>query len=51
MLTDIEIARGASMRPITEIAQGLGILPEELEPYGRYKAKIGDALRISRTES
>ncbi len=48
MLTDIEIAKGASMRPITEIAEGLGILPEELEPYGRYKAKIGDAF-IQRT--
>ena len=48
MLTDIEIARGASMRPITEIAQRLGILPEELEPYGRYKAKIGDEF-IQRT--
>ena len=48
MLTDIEIARSSSMRPITEIAQGLGILPEELEPYGRYKAKIGDEF-IQRT--
>lgn len=48
MLTDIEIAKGASMRPITEIAERLGILPEELEPYGRYKAKIGDAF-IQRT--
>lgn len=48
MLTDIEIARSASMRPITEIAQRLGILPEELEPYGRYKAKIGDEF-IQRT--
>ncbi len=48
MLTDIEIARGASMRPITEIAGRLGILPEELEPYGRYKAKIGDEF-IQRT--
>lgn len=48
MLTDIEIARGASMRPITEIAERLGILPEELEPYGRYKAKIGDEF-IQRT--
>ena len=36
------------MRPITEIAQRLGILPEELEPYGRYKAKIGDEF-IQRT--
>lgn len=42
MRTDIEIARAAKMRPIGEIAEGLGILPEELEPYGRYKAKISD---------
>lgn len=48
MLTDIEIARGASMRPIAEVAERLGILPEELEPYGRYKAKIGDEF-IQRT--
>ena len=44
MLSDIEIATGAQMRPIAEIAQGLGIQPEELEPYGRYKAKLGDGL-------
>lgn len=42
MRTDIEIAREAKMRPIGEIADELGILPEELEPYGRYKAKISD---------
>ena len=40
MLSDIEIAQQAKMRPITEVADKLGILPEELEPYGRYKAKI-----------
>lgn len=42
MRTDIEIARAAQMRPIGEIAEELGILPDELEPYGRYKAKISD---------
>lgn len=42
MLTDIEIAQGAKMLPITEIADGLGILPDEIEQYGHYKAKITD---------
>ena len=42
MLTDIEIAREAKMLPITEIADKLGVLPEELEQYGHYKAKITD---------
>jgi len=40
MLTDIEIAQSAQMMPITEIAAKLGIKEEELEPYGRYKAKL-----------
>ena len=44
MLTDIEIAQQASLRPISEIAQNLGIQEEELEPYGRYKAKVNEAL-------
>ncbi len=43
MLTDIEIAHQAKMKPITEIAENLGVLPEELEQYGHYKAKINDA--------
>ncbi|HZU75395.1 MAG TPA: formate--tetrahydrofolate ligase, partial [Dehalococcoidia bacterium] len=38
--SDLEIAQAATLRPITEIAEGLGLLPEEIEPYGRYKAKI-----------
>lgn len=42
MLSDIEIAQNAKMKDITEIAQNLGILPSELEPYGHYKAKIND---------
>ena len=43
MLSDIEIAQNAKMKDITEIAQNLGILPSELEPYGHYKAKINDS--------
>lgn len=44
MLSDIEIAQSARMLPIGEIADRLGILPEELEPYGRYKAKLSEAV-------
>ena len=38
--TDLEIARRAHLRPIADIAAGLGIPAEALEPYGRSKAKI-----------
>lgn len=44
MLSDIEIAQNARMKDITEIAQNLGILPSEIEPYGHYKAKINDSV-------
>ncbi len=44
MLSDIEIAHGAKMKPITEIAAGLGIENEDIEPYGQYKAKLSEAL-------
>lgn len=50
MLTDIEIAKQAKMLPITQIASSLGITEEELEPYGRYKAKLSDEL-INRVSS
>ena len=40
MKTDIEIAQEAAPRPITEIALKAGLLEDELEPYGRYKAKV-----------
>ncbi|HBQ81651.1 MAG TPA: formate--tetrahydrofolate ligase [Bacteroidales bacterium] len=40
MKTDIEIAQTAKIRPIQEIAEKLGINPDELELYGKYKAKI-----------
>lgn len=39
-MTDIEIAQRCEMRPITEIAEAAGIREEELELYGRYKAKL-----------
>ncbi len=42
MLTDIEIAQGAKLEPISKIAEKIGLLEEEYEPYGRYKAKITD---------
>lgn len=44
MLTDIEIAQSAKMLPITEVAEKLGIAPDELECYGKYKAKLSDEL-------
>jgi formate--tetrahydrofolate ligase len=40
-VTSLEIAQAATMRPIEEIAAGLGLAPDELQPYGRYKAKVG----------
>jgi formate--tetrahydrofolate ligase len=40
MLTDIEIAKQAKMKPIVEIAAMLGLKPEDLELYGNYKAKL-----------
>lgn len=42
MLSDIEIAAGATMLPISEIAKNIGIEEDELEYYGKYKAKVTD---------
>jgi formate--tetrahydrofolate ligase len=39
-LSNIEIAQAARMQPIQDVAAGLGIPPDELQPYGRYKAKV-----------
>ncbi len=44
MLTDIEIAQQAKLRLIKDVAADLGIKEDELEPYGRYKAKLSDEL-------
>ena len=40
MPSSLEIAQEAQLRPIAEIAEAAGLLPDEIEPYGRYKAKI-----------
>ena len=40
MATDIEIAKSVKLKPITEIAAKLGIKEEDLELYGKYKAKL-----------
>ena len=39
-MTDLEIANAAEMEPITKIAEKLGLSADEIEPYGKYKAKI-----------
>lgn len=40
MKSDIEIARETQLKPIAEVASTLNIAPENIEPYGRYVAKI-----------
>ena len=42
MKTDIQIAQEATLLPITQIAEKLEISPDDLEMYGKYKAKISD---------
>lgn len=50
-LSDIEIAQQTKMNPVTEVAERLGILPEYVEPYGTYKAKIDlKALQANRPD-
>lgn len=43
--SDIDIAQASPVLPITQIAAEAGILPEELEMYGNYKAKVSLTLR------
>ena len=47
-LSDVQIAQAANIRHIDEIAAKLGLKPEQLEHYGKYKAKINpaDAYRL-----
>jgi formate--tetrahydrofolate ligase len=40
MRSSLEIAQAATLRPIAEVAEAAGIEPDELELYGRYKAKV-----------
>ena len=44
MLSDVEIAQSANILPITEIAAKLGLCEDDLELYGKYKAKLSDRL-------
>lgn len=44
MLSDIEIAHGAKMKKISEIASDIGVDNDEIEPYGHYKAKLSEEL-------
>jgi formate--tetrahydrofolate ligase len=39
-MSDIEIAQAATMKPVTEIGASLGIDADNLEAYGKYKAKV-----------
>ena len=40
MKSGLEIAQEAKLLPITEIAAAAGLEPDEVEPYGRWRAKI-----------
>lgn len=42
MFTDIEIAQNTKMLPVTDIAKNLDLSPDDLELYGKYKAKVSD---------
>ncbi len=44
MMTDIQIAQKATMKPVKEVAAAYGITEDELELYGKYKAKLTDEL-------
>jgi formate--tetrahydrofolate ligase len=50
MLTDIEIAQSAALRPIDEIAAILGLGEDDIELYGRYKAKVRPEPILARSE-
>ena len=51
MKTDIEIAQETKMLPITTVASQYGITEDDLELYGKYKAKISNELwQGSRTD-
>ena len=55
MKSSLEIAQEAELRPIESIAERIGLDPDEIEPYGRYKGKIAlsviDRLAGRRTAS
>ena len=47
MSIDLKIARAATLKPITTVASELGLDPDSLEPYGRYKAKFDPAFALA----
>ena len=55
MKTDIEIAQEATLLPIKEVAANIGIKEDDLELYGKYKAKFDShswmKLRITKMEN
>ncbi len=52
-MTDIEIARNTKLKKIVDIAQKLGIQEDDIEQYGKYKAKISDEVfkKVERNEN
>ena len=42
--SDIEIANGVTPRPIVDVARDLGLSADDVEPYGKYKAKLPIAI-------
>ncbi|VTR45664.1 formate--tetrahydrofolate ligase [Actinobacillus pleuropneumoniae] len=48
MKSDVEIAQAATMQPIHKIAEKLGLNADQIEQYGKYKAKINptDAFKL-----
>ena len=40
MLSDLQIAQAATLRPILDLASDIGLRHDELDPYGWYKAKV-----------
>ena len=44
MKTDIQIAQEAKLQPIKDVAASIGIMEDDLELYGKYKAKLSDEL-------
>jgi formate--tetrahydrofolate ligase len=47
MQSDIEISRAATLLPIGDVAAGLGLSPDDFEPYGRHKAKLDTCVLTS----
>ena len=50
MKTDIQIAQEAKLQPIKDVAASIGIMEDDLELYGKYKAKLSDEL-MDRTQN